>query len=226
MCSHKDVDAKAVARRIAKVFPKCRVDVRRPFQYDSQIERAMISDLKQPFEKQPKPNGTMVLYDGYELQRIFAEMIPAKEAGHVHVILTDLLTCTFSEEDWRYHGRAVVCGTPAIISTSGIVEAPAKPREFYLAQLAGIADIVSLKKKLARRFIDYGDARLTKAAAAYTLQVLFFFVTGGEPFCDDKDCLLYNAHWQEDLVHMLKREELCASHKKMANKFNKAQAKR
>jgi hypothetical protein len=224
--SHKDVDAKAVARRIVKIFPRCKVDVRRPFQYDSRIERAMISDLKQPFEKQPKPNGTILLYDGYELQRIFVEMIPAKEAGHVHVIFIDLLTCTFSEEDWRYHGRAVVCGSPSIISTSGIVEAPAKPREFYLAQLAGIADAVSLKKKLADRFIDYGDDRIARAAAAYALQALFFFVTDGEPFCDDKDCLLYNAHWQEELVHILERGELCARHRKMANKFNKAKANR
>ena len=103
---------------------------------------------------------------------------------------------------------------------------PAKPRKFYLAQLAGIADAVSLKKKLAGRFIGHGDARITKAAAAYALQALFFSVTDGEAFCDDKDFLFYNAHWQEELVYMLERLELCAHHRIIANKFNKAQSNR
>jgi hypothetical protein len=161
------------------------------------------------------------LYDGHVLQRIFAESIPAKEAGHAHVILTDLLTCTFDEDDWRYHGRAVICGSPSIVSTTGIVEAPAKPREFYLAQF-GITDVASLKKKFAGRFVDYGDPRMDEAAAAYALQALFFFVSNGEPFCDDKSCLLYNAHWQEELIGMIEKWKLCSRHRQSANKFNKA----
>jgi hypothetical protein len=219
--SHASVDAKIVAGRIAEVFPRCTVDVRRPFQYDDRIERARISDLKQPFERQPKyaDNGMMPLYDGFVLQRILAETIPAKETDHVHILLTDLLTCTFSE-DWRYHGRAVVCGTPSIISTTGIVEAPAKPKEFYLAQLSMI-DVASLKKRFAGRFIDYGDAKMSDAAAAYGLQALFFFIAGGEPFCKTKSCLLYNAHWQEELLHIIEKKRLCAKHRQMANKFNK-----
>jgi hypothetical protein len=226
------VDAKAVAGEIAKVFPGCKVSIKRPFLYDDRIEQARISDLKQPFEKQPKqPEDMMVmmpLYDGFVLQRIFAEMIPDKEADHVHIVFTDLLTCTFSEEDWRYHGRAVVCGTPSIISTTGMVEAPAKPREFYLAQLGGMADNIDrLKKQFAGRFIDHGDYRMmTAAAAVYALQALFFFVTDGEPFCDDKNCKLYNAHWQEELIHLLEKGRLCSRHMQMANKFNKRFSKR
>ena len=223
--SHASADAREIAGRIAEIFPKCRINVRKPFQYDGRIEYAKISDTKQPFERQPKPAGESMLYDGFVLQRIFAEAIPAKEAGHVHIILTDLLTCTFSEDDWRYHGRAVVCGTPSIVSTTGIVEAPAKPREFYLAQLGGMADVAGLKKKFAGRFVDYGDARMNEAAAAYALQALFFFVSGGEPFCDDKACLIYNAHWQEELLNMIEKRKLCPFHRKMVNKFNKEMAK-
>lgn len=223
--SHAAVDAEAVAGRIAKVFPRCKVDVRQPFQYDGRIEYARVYDTKQPFERQPKHADMVPLYDGFVLQRIFAEAIPSKDAGHAHVILTDLLTCTFDEDDWRYHGRAVVCGTPSIVSITGIVEAPAKPREFYLSQLAGMADAASLKKKFAGRFIDYGDPRMDKAAAAYALQALFFFVSNGEPFCDDKSCLLYNAHWQEELTSMIEKWRLCARHRQAANKFNKATAR-
>jgi hypothetical protein len=160
----------------------------------------------------------MPLYDGFVLQRILAEMIPVKEAGHVHILFTDLLTCTFSEDDWRYHARAVVCGTPSIISTTGIVEAPAKPKEYYLAQLD--SNVSNLKKRFSGRFIDYGDPLVTEAAAVYALQALFFFVSGGEPFCEEKNCLLYNAHWQEELISTIKKGELCARHKEMANKFN------
>jgi len=158
----------------------------------------------------------MPLYDGFVLQRLLAEPIPDAERDHLHLIFTSLLTCTFSEDDWRYHGRAVVCGTPSIISTTGIVEAPAKPREFYL----GMTDIGSLKKKFAGRFIDYGDDRMAAAAACYALQAVFFFVADGEPFCEDKGCLLFNAHWQEDLVRILEKPRLCAKHQAMVNKFN------
>ncbi len=215
------IDSKTIAKEMAKIFPGCKTDVRSAFKHDDRIERARVADTKQPFERQPKQlNGMVPLYDGFVLQRIFAEMIPAAETDHVHIIFTSLLTCTFSEDDWRYHARAVVCGTPSIISTKGIVEAPAKPREFYLAQLGGMGDVGSIKKRFAGRFIDYGYDRMTAAAIVYTLQALFFFVTDGEPFCEDKSCRLYNAHWQEELIHAVEKGAFCARHRWMANKFN------
>lgn len=226
------LDAKAVAGEIAKIFPSVKIDIRPPFKYDDKmIEQARIADIKQPFEKQrkQKQDDMMIpLYDGFVLQRLFAEMIPSAEISlaHVHIIFTSLLTCTFSEDDdWRYHGRAIICGTPSIVSTTGIVEAIAKPREFYLSQLGGMvpaADIGSLKKKFAGRFIDYDDDdRITAASINYALQAIFFFITGGEPFCNNKDCRLYNAHWQEDLIHTIKKGILCSHHRNIVNKFVK-----
>ena len=41
------------------------------------------------------------------------------------------LICTYDTTDNRYHGRAVICSNPAIISTTGMIEAPARPREYY-----------------------------------------------------------------------------------------------
>jgi hypothetical protein len=225
--SKPTVDAKAVASAIKKVFPKCKVDVRKPFfehwNADARVvEFARISDTKQPFEKQPKTSDQGIpLYDGFALQRLLAERISDKErhADHLHIILTDLLTCTFDEEDWRYHGRAVVCGTPSVVSTASIVEAPAKPREFYMAQMAGFADMA--KRQFVGRFIDYGDSRMTTAASIYSLQAAFFFATGGEPFCNNKNCLLFNAHWQEDLIRIIAKPKLCSKHARLADKFNK-----
>ncbi len=231
------VDSEVVAEEINKIFPGCRIDIRPPFRYkEKMIEQAMIAEIKQPFEKQPaqpnqeqdrRMNEMISLYDGFAMQKMFAEMIPSAERSlaHIHIIFTSLLTCTFSEDDWRYHGRAIICGTPSIISTTGIIESLAKPREFYLAQLGGTAaDKDSLKKKFTGRFIDYDDeVKITAASTNYVLQAIFFFITGGEPFCNNKDCRLFNAHWQEDLIHTIRKRTLCSYHRNLANKLLKDQ---
>jgi hypothetical protein len=227
------LDARAVAKEMAKIFPSCKIDIRPPFKYDDKmLEQARVPNIKQPFEKQPKQkqDSMMIpLYDGFVMQRMFAEMIPTAEISlaHIHIIFTSLLTCTFSEDNWRYHGRALICGTPSIVSTTGIVEALAKPREFYIPQLDGTAaeGIGSLKKKFAGRFIDYDDDRITAASINYALQAIFFFISGGEPFCNNKDCRLYNTHWQEDLIHTIEKGILCSHHRNLANKFVKESTK-
>jgi hypothetical protein len=203
------LNVKLVAEEVDKVFPSYKIDFRPPFPHENKMaEQARIIDLKQPFEKQRNQGhdssdsnnkSEIPLYDGFVMQRIFAEMIPISELSldHIHIIFTALLPCTFSEDDWRYHGRAVICGTPSIISTTGIVEAIAKPREYYLSQLVSrIEDVANLKKKFAGRFIDYDDEKkITAASINYALQAIFFFIAEGEPFCADKDCRLFNAHW-------------------------------
>ncbi len=233
------VDVKVVAEEIDKIFPICKIDIRPPFRYqEKMIERAKIVDIKQPYEKQPEQQnqgqdnrmkGMVSLYDGFVLQKMFAEMISTAEISlaHIHVIFTSLLTCTFDEDDWRYHGHAVICGLPSIVSTTGIVEALAKPREFYLAQLGGMAvDNDSLKKKFAGRFIDYyNEDKITAASINYVLQAVFFFITGGEPFCNNKDCRLFNAHWQEDLIHTIEKRTLCDHHRNLANKLSTSQSR-
>jgi hypothetical protein len=223
------LDAKVVAEEIEKIFPSCKIDVRPPFTYgEKTIEQAKIVDTKQPFEKQRNQEQdillTIPLYDGFVMQKMFAEMIPTAELSlaHIHITFTSLLTCTFTEDDWRYHGRAVICGTPSIVSTTGIVEALAKPREFYLAHLGGkAADNGSLKKKFAGRFIDYDDEdKITAASINYALQSIFFFITEGEPFCNNKDCRLFNSHWQEELIHTIEKRTLCSHHRNLANKIS------
>jgi hypothetical protein len=224
-------DAKVVAEEIRKVFPGCKTDIRPPFKYKEKImEQAKIADTKQPFEKQPNHKQdsmtmmTIPLFDGFVMQKKLEEMIPIAELSlaHIHITFTTLLMCTFSEDDWRYHGRTVICGTPSIISTTGVVEALAKPREFYLAQLGCMtADNGNLKKKFAGRFIDYDDAeKITAASINYALQAIFFFITSGEPFCNNKDCRLFNAHWQEDLIHTIEKRTLCSHHMNLANKLS------
>ncbi|MEM2140160.1 DUF6775 family putative metallopeptidase [Nitrososphaera sp.] len=220
------IDTERVASGVLEIFPKCKIDARKPVVLPA--EQAMISDIAQPFHAQSKVQkdfdlyGKSVrLYDGFQLQQIFAQAIPEKEKSldHLHIIFTDLLACTFSEDDWRYHARTVICGTPSIISVPGIVEAPAKPREFYFGLSFGL-DAESAKKSVRGRFVDYGDERIVDAATNFALQAMFFFLTEGEPFCDDSTCRLFNAHWQEDLIRTLKNPALCRKHRQVADKFN------
>jgi hypothetical protein len=130
---------------------------------------------------------------------------------------------TFDKDDLRYHARVIICGYPSIISTTGVVEAPAKPREFYIEkQLIGIGDdlaIERLKQRFKGRFIDYNDKRLSEVMKGYVMQAVFYHVFH-EAFCKDKRCRLYNAHWQEEVINaQLTKPEFCEKHEKMLAKI-------
>jgi hypothetical protein len=56
-------------------------------------------------------------------------------------------------------------------------------------------DVISSDGK--ENYLDYGDYRINFAAVGYALQALFFFITEGNPFCDNINCRLYNADWQD-----------------------------
>ena len=108
-----------------------------------------------------------VLYDGFHLQRIFGEIIPGEERRleSVHIIFTNRLFATWDDNNRRYHLRTSVYGIPSVISTTGLVEAPAKPSEYYLLkpQYEKLGkDLTELKDKFKGSFIDYGDKRLTE----------------------------------------------------------------
>ena len=166
----------------------------------------------------------IVMYDGFELQKVLTELIPKEETtiDLLHIIFTNKLTCTYDYEDFRYHGRALIGANPSIISITGIVEAPAKPREYYIDLIAHAAqnvDIESIKQKYHGDFLEYNDSRLSKIIEGYLLQEIFYFETG-EPFCDKKECRLYNAHWQKDLLYsQLESGKLCEKHHQVLKKL-------
>ena len=161
------------------------------------------------------------MYDGFELQKILRYLNDNNET--LHIILTNRLTCTFDEKDERYHARAVICANPAIISTTGIIEAPAKPKEYYFEVMALKAqglDKKSAKEKYKEKFLDYNDERLTKVVEGYILQVIFYNITG-ESFCENIECRLNNAHWQKDLLFsQLEISKLCQKHNEILSNLN------
>jgi hypothetical protein len=221
-------------------------DIKRPYNEQPRVIFQGISDQNILFEKNlsqlidiSNDSSTtgrwykeQILYDGFMMQRLFETMINENEANtdHVHIVFEDRLVCTFSEEDWRYHARTILGGSPSIISTTGIIEAPAKPKEWYIKQMQVAAydivgdgdendEISSSNEK--EKYLDYGDCRINFAAVGYALQALFFFITEGNPFCNDINCRLYNAHWQEQLIHsQIQSKMLCNKHAELLHKFN------
>ena len=180
------------------------------------------------FEEQFSDKSThdnIVLYDGFELQNVLNGVIPDSDLldDIFHLIFTARLTCTFDYIDYRYHGRAVICSNPAIISTTGIIEAPAKPREYYLRLYEKFPqglNLDSIKEEFKGKFLEYHDTNLALVARGYAMQAIFYHLTG-QAFCESKDCMLYNAHWQEDLLYsQIKSGALCDQHKKILKTTN------
>jgi hypothetical protein len=156
--------------------------------------------------------------DGFYLQRIYSRIIDENEMqlNHMHVIFEDNLVCTHDENDKRFHGRPIICGSPSIISIAGIVEGPAKPKGYYFKQM--LKDLLSINSKdieneFADSYVSNEDPRLVPVAIGYAIQAVFFFLTNGNPFCSNYPCRLFNSHWQEELIYtQVIKPVLCKQH--------------
>jgi hypothetical protein len=162
----------------------------------------------------------IIMYDGFKLQKVLANLISKTENIEkiFHVFFTNKLTCTYDNNDYRYHGRALIGSNPSIISTTGIIEAPAKPREYYFDLMTNFTqgvNVETIKQKYKGLYLEYNDSRLSKIVEGYLLQAIFYYETG-ESFCDNSDCRLFNSHWQKDLLHtQLDKSKLCEKHQKI-----------
>jgi hypothetical protein len=203
-----------------------------------EIASTRIFDLKKPFQKHvpsveeiriEKENADMsendewILYDGFEFQKKINEFIPIKENNIriLHVVFTNKITCTFDEDDFRYHARALIGSNPTIISTTGMIEAPAKPKKYYLELLTNFSDkkIEEVKNRYKGEFLEYHDSRLFEIIEGYLLQAIVYYETG-DVFCEDTDCRLFNAHWQKDLFHtQIENKKFCNRHLKLLEGF-------
>jgi hypothetical protein len=160
----------------------------------------------------------LTLLDGFGLQRIYSDFIceDEMELEHLHVIFKDSLVATYDEVTRRFHARTLICGTPSIISTNGIIEAPAKPRDYYFKMmLSNLLDRSNeeIKMKFKGRFIDYGDPSVFCAALGFAVQSVFYFLTDGDPFCIENTCTMYNSHWQEEMIRaQVKTPKFCKYH--------------
>lgn len=203
---------------IAHELASCRIfNTRAPF------ERHIPTKEEIRFEEESFVNSkdtNIIMYDGFEFHKAITGLIPEDETSSdkFHLVCTNKLICTFDFDDYRYHGRAVICSNPSIISTTGMIEAPAKPREFYIKLLTNITQGLnkeSIENQFRGRYLEYHDAKIGQIIKGYALQALFYYLTG-ESFCESVDCRLFNAHWQADLLHsQIESGKLCDKHKQI-----------
>ena len=155
-----------------------------------------------------------ILYEGIWYQKIICELIDKGELNFncCSILFTNQLFGTWDRDNLKYHARVSLYGFPNLISTTGLVEAPAKPKGYYLKKQMGLS-VELLKEEYQGRFLDHGDARMTEVLKGYAMQALFFHLSG-EPFCEDPDCRLFNSHWQEEVLHaqMDGQYEFCSKH--------------
>lgn len=169
-----------------------------------------------------KTHAFGIMYDGFKLMNIFQKLLPKhKQSWEMcHIILTNRLIGTFDKDDLRYHARVIVCGYPSIISTVGLVEAPAKPRDYYILKRSGVLDneikVEQLKEKLKDKVLTHDDNRSTEVLKGYFMQAIYFQNFLENPFCKNKNCRLFNSHWQEEVINaQLTLPEFCNKHEKM-----------
>ena len=222
-CIFNDINEKTIKR-----ISSCRIfDPKIPFKSHSPDRQEINFEKKVCLDTKLMEKTTMVedaeriedvvMYDGFKIQNIMYDVITKNDPdlNNLHIIFTNKLICTYDAADNRYHGRAIICSNPAIISTTGMVEAPARPKEYYFEamkyRMQGL-DIDAAKKKYEQEFLNYHDSRLSKIAEGYLLQAIFYYITG-DAFCDSLDCRLNNAHWQKDLLYsQLRIGKLCNKH--------------
>jgi len=222
-CIFNNLDVEHVEKiSSCRIFePKIPFKKHLPNKQEMDFEKRICKDTKLMEEttmvEDAKKIEDVVMYDGFELQNIIRDITTKNdsEPNNLHIIFTNRLICTYDAADNRYHGRTVICSNPAIISTTGMIEAPARPREYYFEvmkyKMKGL-DIQDVKKNYSGKFLDYHDKRLSKIAEGCLLQAVFYYMTG-DAFCDDLKCRLNNAHWQKDLLYsQLKIGKLCNKH--------------
>jgi hypothetical protein len=174
--------------------------------------------------RDPRSTVPGILYDGFKLHNLFQNLLNTDEVSRdtIHIIFTPRLFGTFDQNDRRYHVRDIICGYPSLISTAGIVEAPAKPKEYYQIKHSLLAQNITtidefVHDDIKKRYLKYNDLRITEVLKGYAMQAVFFHFTG-DPFCKDPNCKLFNAHWQEELLNaQLKEPEFCEKHHNILN---------
>ena len=144
---------------------------------------------------------------------IYSSLIEPDEADtrDFHIIITNQLIGSMDFPEKRYHARVGWFSIPSIISAPAISIAPARSRKYHLARRMGIKGEVTDDDHIA-----HGDKRITEVIKGLALQAISFYMTG-DAFCENRDCRLFNAHTQADMIHAQLRPEatLCPKHEKM-----------
>jgi hypothetical protein len=164
--------------------------------------------------------GKGVVYAGVHLATLLGGVLSAKGVlwGAKPIFITRDYIATFDRDNLRWHLRYAVFSFPVLISLPGIIEAPARPREYYLLRGQGVPE-AGMPESVRDRYLTADDSRLPRVLAGILLQA-FFYYQSGDPFCADPLCSLYNAHWQEELLRSQQDEPyiVCPGHRQALEK--------
>ncbi|MHA2620290.1 MAG: DUF6775 family putative metallopeptidase [bacterium JZ-2024 1] len=114
----------------------------------------------------------------------------------------------------RWHLRSIILGAPCVISTTGAVEGPAKPRAYYLLKQTDPL-LANEFLKGTTDWLTHDDPRLTAVVRAYLIQAFHFMDSPLEfGFCRNSGCVLSDPHWQADLIrtHAESSVPFCQDH--------------
>ena len=162
-CIFNNLDVKYVEKiSRCRIFePKIPFKKHLPNKQEIDFEKSVCKDTKlmekTTMVEDAEKIEDVVMYDGFELQNIIHDVITKSdsEQNNLHIVFTNRLICTYDTADNRYHGRTVICSNPAIVSTTGMIEAPARPKEYYFEamkyKMQGL-DIQDIKKNMVRSF--------------------------------------------------------------------------
>ncbi|HUU70095.1 MAG TPA: DUF6775 family putative metallopeptidase [Planctomycetota bacterium] len=197
----------------ARVFnPMQPLQDRKPLPMEVEYEKRRLTE--------PSDMRTGIVYDGFAFSEIAAGLLgeSVRRRSSLHIVFTDQLVGTLDPNDRRYHARTAVFSVPVVVSSAGLVQAPARPRGYYLAKhalrLAGKAEGAEalLGTQSAGRWLERGDPRMTDIAKGYAAQAAAFQLWG-HPFCGDPACRLFNAHRQDEMIRaQLGGPDFCEKH--------------
>jgi hypothetical protein len=191
-----------------------------------QLGRARVTNLAAPCEREhlpvsPEELGLDRVYDAAALQAILRLLIAEEEssADHIHLVFTEHAIGSWSGETEPFRLHILCMGEPSVLSTTGLVEALPRPREyeFRRAQLAFLGLDEDALEDLAEEFADrtfgYGDRRINQVCQGYALMACYYRLFG-EAFCHDPACRLYAARSHEELIEVQcgERVGLCERH--------------
>lgn len=201
-----------IQQRLARKLAEIRIT--RP---DSQEPNDTVFPVEIEYEKKHLVNPdkpSQCFYNGLEFQYILRNEWSSlfEQTATLCIFLTDKRLMTW-ENDSRYHLRTIIIGYPCIISRVGIVEAPAKPKEYYLIKHMGtLQELHSWLSANRHRFLEPDDPRMKEVIKGYLLQCYYYWAYLLTDFCNDPDCALFNSHWQEEVLKAQYHHHLCTKH--------------
>lgn len=241
------LDIRAIGYHLADMFPRVEVETRTDFftwhlgQFDldqvealtaevaarleeREVHNLVAPDRRDDFEPEtPEERELGTVYLAEPLQDVMRAVIPAEERGAQALHLAFITQCIgcFVPGESHFRLQMVQHGEPTIISTTGIIEAPALPREyaFRRAQLLmfGLdAAAEELDGLFAEEALAHGDTRLNRVATGIALQAVFRHAFG-EVGCAEPTCPLHVATTHDELAraHLSDDSRLCDRHTRM-----------